>query len=346
MTFMHKRRKTDGEITIRDVATAASVSMMTVSNVVNGRFDQMAPKTRARVENAIQTLSYRPHLSARNLRKSERLSIGLLFIDDEETFLTHPGHSYVVAGLSSFLNEREYSLTLQGVSPHQLSKAIPLKSIGTDGLCIVQSGPAERRAEVLRAITQLSQPCVLIHETKAVAGDFCIIREADREGGHLLARHMIERGCKDLLLVLPTTIWTSMEERALGVRAACKRAKIPLSVVRTKSSAVEDTDATLRDYFRDHDVPAGIIAGNDQIGIGTLQFLKSKRIGVPGRVRVTGFNAFELWKYSDPRLTTVRAPATSLGNVAGKEIVQRLTTGRFSSNEIVLPVEMIIGAST
>ncbi|MEE3918668.1 LacI family DNA-binding transcriptional regulator [Micromonospora sp. BRA006-A] len=42
--------------------------MKTVSNVVNG-YQHVRADTRARVEEAIAALNYRPNLSARNLRK-------------------------------------------------------------------------------------------------------------------------------------------------------------------------------------------------------------------------------------------------------------------------------------
>ncbi|MGE0752402.1 MAG: LacI family DNA-binding transcriptional regulator [Variibacter sp.] len=343
---MRKRSRTS-EATIREVARVAGVSMMTVSNVLNGRFNQMSGKTRLSVEQAITNLNYRPHQMARNLRRSEHLSIGLLFIDDESTFITHPGHSYVMSGLSGLLNSRGYSLTLQGLDPKRLSDALPIKSFGTDALCIVQSGPRQRRLKIVRAISALSQPCVLIHETNAPPdGDFCCIREADESGGRMIAEHLIDRGCRSLLLLLPQTIWASMEARARGARAACRRRNVPVQEVRAATPKVEDAYRVLDEYLSAHELPDGILAGNDHLGIGALQFLSKEGISVPSRVRVTGFNAFEFWKYSDPLLTTVRTPAEQLGVRAGEELIQRLTTGRFSAPSIVLPVELVIGAST
>ena len=342
-----RRRSRTSDTTIRTVAAEAGVSLMTVSNVVNSRFDQMSSRTRLRVERVIDKLNYRPHQVARNLRRSEHLAIGLLFIDDEATFITHPGHSHVVSGLSGFLNEKGYSLTLQGLDPKRLAEALPIKHIGTDALCIVQSGTPERRLRTLRAISALSQPCVLIHETSAPSGlDFCCIREDDHSGGRMVAEHLIDRGCRNLLLLLPATIWASMEERARGVNAVCRERKVPVATIRTKTPRVEDATEALNRYFAAHEIPHGIVAGNDHLGIGALKFLADKNLAVPSRVRVTGFNAFEFWKYSKPRLTTVRTPAEQLGIRAGEELVRRLTVGQFSASNIVLPVELIIGAST
>ena len=61
------------QVTLRDVAEAAGVSPMTVSNFINARHHTMRPETRSRIELAIQQLGYRPHATGRNLRRSTRL---------------------------------------------------------------------------------------------------------------------------------------------------------------------------------------------------------------------------------------------------------------------------------
>src|SRR5215207_5196893 len=60
---------------MQDVARASGVSVMTVSNVINGH--SVSPETRSRVLEAIDTLGYRVNLAARNLRKGRTGTIGL-----------------------------------------------------------------------------------------------------------------------------------------------------------------------------------------------------------------------------------------------------------------------------
>lgn len=62
--------------TVDDVAKAASVSRQTVSNVLNSP-QIVRESTRARVEQAIQELGYRPHASARRLRTRRSSTIGV-----------------------------------------------------------------------------------------------------------------------------------------------------------------------------------------------------------------------------------------------------------------------------
>ena len=62
--------------TVHDVARVAGVSRQTVSNVLNSP-DIVRPDTRDRVRQAIDTLGYRPHASARRLRTQKSSTIGI-----------------------------------------------------------------------------------------------------------------------------------------------------------------------------------------------------------------------------------------------------------------------------
>src|SRR4051794_27731589 len=62
-----RARSEGGHVTLRDVAIAAGVSPMSVSNFINARLGAMRPETRARIQAEIGRLGYRPNAVARNL---------------------------------------------------------------------------------------------------------------------------------------------------------------------------------------------------------------------------------------------------------------------------------------
>ena len=70
------------------------------------------------------------------------------------------------------------------------------------------------------------------------------------------------------------------------------------------------------------------------------------RINLGEGLLVTGFNAFEFWRYTDPVLTTVHSPAYEMGARGGAEIVERLKNGVFGERDIVYPVGLKVGTST
>ncbi|UOY03151.1 LacI family DNA-binding transcriptional regulator [Blastococcus sp. PRF04-17] len=66
----------EGRVSLKHVAERAGVSVKTVSNVVNG-YAHITDATRARVQQAIDELHYRPNPAARNLRRGHSNVIAL-----------------------------------------------------------------------------------------------------------------------------------------------------------------------------------------------------------------------------------------------------------------------------
>ena len=74
-------------VSLRDVAKAAKVSVGTVSNVLN-RSEVVAPKTLARVQATIKELGFVPNGFARNLRSGQSRTLGLIVPDVSNPFFT------------------------------------------------------------------------------------------------------------------------------------------------------------------------------------------------------------------------------------------------------------------
>ena len=338
-----------GPATIRDVARAAGVSPMTVSNLLNERTGTMRQETRERIKAEIKRLGYRPHSMARSLRLAKQLSIGMIIIDQQPQYLADPFTTHIVAGLSNCLNSNGYGLLLQGLSAAAFQSSPLIRGIRTDAICLLLSGPDAARREIVESLLALGQPLVVFQDTlKFPDADLCTIRQADRDGGRLVAREALKPGARNAAMLIPDVRWPAIMERLKGVRQAI-RERAPgaaLRVVACGDAELHDTQAALARDIAEHGVPDAIIAGNDQMGIAAMKLLTARGLRVPQDVAITGFNAFEFWEYTTPVLTTVRSPAYEMGARGGSEILTRLNEGRFERAEIVYPVELQPGGST
>ena len=72
--------------TIRDVATAAGVSVAVVSRVLNPGSGPVAAATRGRVHEVMETLGYHPRTAARELKHGPPTTLGLLLADVSNPF--------------------------------------------------------------------------------------------------------------------------------------------------------------------------------------------------------------------------------------------------------------------
>ncbi len=338
-----------GRVTIRDVAAAAGVSPMTVSNLINERSGTMRAETRKRIETEIKRLGYRPHAMARGLRLAKQLSIGMIIIDEQPHYLADPFTTHVVAGLSNQLSSRGYGLLLQGVAPHAFRSSSLIRGIRSDALCIMMSGPDQVRRGIVEAMLALGQPLVVFQDILSFPqADLCLIRQADDEGGQMVAQEVLGLGARRLIMLVTSVHWPAIAERVRGVRKAVRQHgdTAQLRIVECGDAELRDTQAALDRDIAAHGLPDAIIAGNDQMGIAAMKLMTARGVKVPGDIVITGFNAFEFAQYTSPVLTTVRSPAYDLGARGGLEVLQRLEQGRFSQPEIVYPVELQKGGST
>jgi DNA-binding LacI/PurR family transcriptional regulator len=347
-----KRREsgpTRGAVTIRDVAAAAGVSVATVSNVINGRKGAVGDSTREVVTRTIEALGYRPQASGRGLRNARFNAVGLLIVDDEENYLADPFNGHVVAGWTQVLHEHGYLAVLHGSPRRHIRDAIMVRQFGVDGLCVMLSGSTRERREMIRHLAGLRQPLVLIQETEPLPDeDCCAVRQDDLGGGRIIGEHLAGHGCRRLLVVLPKLEWPALQARLAGVRQAAQhvRPKAEVTVLRTPGESFAEVFAAVREHLQQEALPDAIIGGNDQIAIAAMQAVRKLGHAVPRDVRITGFNAFSVWQYTSPTLTSVASAARDIGAQAAQRMIERIESGRFSQHDVVLPVALQPGESS
>jgi DNA-binding LacI/PurR family transcriptional regulator len=150
-------------VRLRDVAAQAGVSVRTVSNVVN-EYPHVRPATRARVQQAIVSLGYRPNLSARQLKYGRGGFLALVVPELEAPYFAELAALFtqvcVERGYLGLLestggtreNER---LVLQGAQTHMID-GIVFSPLSLTGAALAERSP--------------SQPMVLLGEREPPPG--------------------------------------------------------------------------------------------------------------------------------------------------------------------------------
>ncbi|WP_082989849.1 LacI family DNA-binding transcriptional regulator [Woeseia oceani] len=334
-------------VTLRDIAEATNVSVMTVSNVVNGKSQFVSSATRQKVDAAIKKLKYVPSATSRKLRSSQEFSIGMIIMDEAPVFLADPFIGQLVAGLSNHLSTNNYSLTVQGVRPESFQRASLFSVAGTDALCAILCGPKAERRKNVDFMLGRHQPVVIFQDSLDIkASGIAIVNQDDEKGGYEITSHVISRGAKKLLFVRPLVQWPAIEKRLKGVKKAIARKKgVTLEILKCEESTFEKTQEALAEYLAVTKVPDAILGGTDAMAIAAMRYCQDQGYKVPEDIMVTGFNGFSASSYSTPSLTTIVSPAYEMGQLAGQLILDRLRTGRFSARKTLLPVSFKQGGS-
>lgn len=100
-------------ITIKDIAKQAGVSVATVSYVINNRTDQrISEETRKKVLQIVNLLDYRPNSSAKSLATNKTNHIAL-YTMKENSILKRSEQLLIIEELSATLNHHGYNLIFQ-----------------------------------------------------------------------------------------------------------------------------------------------------------------------------------------------------------------------------------------
>jgi len=296
--------------TLKDVAALAGVSMMTVSNVVNGRLP-VAESTRNRVLQAIQELDYRPNLAARNLARGRTGILSLALPD-----ISIPYFAELAAQFMELVAERGQRVLIEQTGwsrERELEVITTTGPILSDALIIF---PAHLRSTE----SHPARPTVFLGGTTRTDGPPGVV--VDNElAGRQVAEHLVSTGRRRIALVGPLHDATIDAEnrRVTGFRTALAAAGLDLSpalVADARSYHRHDGWSSTSQLLTADPLPDAIFCLSDQLAIGALRAIREKGMRVPDDIAVVGFDDVDDARYLEPPLTTVRVDREGIARSA------------------------------
>jgi DNA-binding LacI/PurR family transcriptional regulator len=319
-----------------DVARLAGVSHQTVSRVINGS-SSIRPATKARVEQAIEELGYRPNTAARALVTRRSGIIGIV------------GTNSALYGPSSIQRSVQEAARAAGY----FSSLVPLAEVTLDELRGALDHLARQSVEAIVMIAAQEEALAVVHS--ADAGLPLIVVEGDLSGRGLsvgvdqihgarqATQHLIDLGHRAIIHVSGPLTWTEAKGRRTGYEAAMHDA----GLVPTDHWEGDWTPAKGyrigRELVRSSGTTAVFVA-NDQMAIGVLHAFAEAGVRVPDDISVVGFDDIPEAGYLNPALTTVRQDFQAIGQRA-IDLVTATLDGSTASVPL-LPPELIVRDST
>jgi DNA-binding LacI/PurR family transcriptional regulator len=329
-------------VTIKDVATRAKVAVGTVSRVINGR-DDVDPKLRSRVEEAIQDLGYRPNARAQAL--SRNASPILSFILSNRTFV-HPFHSQVLQGVEQYCSNSGYFVLFThfdypaATTPEALRLPGVLQTHGIAD-CVIVSGT--NYDSFLDVLDKLDIPYV-VFGNNLIGGHprpaFDQVR-FDEIGGALEATIYLQQlGHREIWFIGDTSLpWFANRHNGYG--QAMEAAGIEPRAFTAKLADDPFTEGLRAvEYLIESKIPlTALFCASDDIAYGAWQALERHGLSVPGDVSLVGFDD-QYGPLRSPRLTSVRVDAGAIGMELAKMAIEKLRNRGTRVPQIVLPTAL------
>jgi DNA-binding LacI/PurR family transcriptional regulator len=336
---------------MKDVAADAGVSLQTVSNLVNGRLEQMSAVTQQRVEQAMQRLEYHPNSSAQSLRSARTRTLGFLVLDEHRAFLADPLTALLIAGVGDIARAHHFGILVQGAQPDDAEDELlaPMREHRIDGAFVLLTGKPQVRRRYVDRMQELGTEFVLFDE---VVSDSALlsVRAAERDGGRRLTEHLLQRGHRRIAFMAVDVPWPVVEQRFLGYcdalgDAAIKRAP-EIERFEVHGYQPEGAAEVVLKLLALEEPPTAIICGSDLLALATMRVVRDSGLQVPESVAVAGFDDFAFSSLVDPALTTVAVPAYEMGRTAAQMLIQRLEGEDPQLRHAVFGVDLRVRAST
>ncbi|OZG61969.1 LacI family transcriptional regulator [Bifidobacterium lemurum] len=330
-------------ITMKDVASAAGVSVKTVSNVINDNEGQMSERTRIRVTEAIERLGYSVNHSAKALKTGRTGVIGLAIPNFDQPFF-----GYFADLLTESARRRGYAIVIStfGTFEHRAdSFAVASRKLNADGWIMFADEPIAAESPLF----QQDYPLVITGDYSA-HGLCDMVTMPNAEAARCMTGWLLDRGARRVGFVgAPQELMRADSDRRererLVFRATEGNSSLRLQgyvqAFRDRDLPVDwahvaacerltggDGATAAFELSRGETLPDALVCANDAVAIGVISALTKMHIDVPNEVQVTGIDNLPDGVFSIPPLTTIDSRVDQYAELAVDALVKRIAGDR------------------
>jgi LacI family transcriptional regulator len=308
-----------GNVTIRDVARAAEVSLGTASRVINGKAT-VSTEVRGRVLRAIETLGYRPDAIAQSMRRGSTHVIGCVIRD-----INIPSLAAFVHAAHNVLDRAGFSLLLsnsEGREDRERELLVRLSSQRSDGIMIGPYSPMTPTFD--KFLRSIGSPIVMVDRDEPAWADAVM---ADHAGATRTATgRLIDLGHRRIaLLTGATTIYPARERiRGFTEAFAMKGIELDRSLIRAYSflspASFQQTSALLASKGP----PTAIIAGGIDMLAGVIRAIRVRGLRIPEDISLVGAGDSELAELHMPAISVQKWDQGEIGAGAANLLLNRI----------------------
>ncbi len=323
-------------VSLRQIAQIAGVSVATVSRVIhnNGRFSK---ETEARVREVIERYHYSPDITAQSMRTKRVPAVGILYPDLVSQHLAE-----IVVQLEERLFDLGYATFICGTRGNAAREEAYIKLLRqhkVSGMIFLYGARIDHRAEIgpLPKVYIGRTPEYLMEEP----GENTVVIEPDHvHSGYIAARHLLEKGCRNILFPTRRPLLTNLLR---GREEGFARAMAEFGVHNPEKNLCivdgfheENGYSNARKWLDEGREFDGICANNDRFAIGCLRALMEAGVSIPDRVRVIGHDDMLFARYNLKRLSSVRDPIDEFCDLTIESMVQMMDGKTPEQNHYVL----------
>jgi LacI family fructose operon transcriptional repressor len=326
-------------VSIKDVAEAAGVSTATVSRVLSSGA-HVRPELRARVQEAIDRLGYRPNLVARSLRSQHTATLGLIVSDIRNPFFTS-----ISRAVEDTAYEQGYSILLCNTDEDPEKEAIYLNLMQDANVAGIIFSPTRETSAQFSSLA-LNIPIVVVDRT-IKEGDVDSVVLDNVESAARLATHLLDNGYQRIGGIFGERSATGRERRAGLEQALRTRGLTPLAEqMRYVAPKPEAGYAAALELLSSPLPPEALFTSNSLLAEGALQAIRRQGLAIPNQVALVTFDDTTWASLVQPAITLIAQPTYEIGQTAAELLLQRVAHPQRPTRQVILKGQLLARGSS
>lgn len=324
-------------VTIKDVAKKAGVSISTVSRVINDS-KPVTDEVKQKVLDVIKETGYVPNPLARSLVTKKSQLIGVIIPEVSDSFV-----SELVNGIEEVAKMYDYDILLANTysdKDQELKSINLLRAKQVEGIVMMSWRVDE---EHLDYIQNCGIPAVYVSKT-ARNYDVYSVSISNTDATYDMTKYLIDKGHKKIAFIMTSEDDTVLEtERYVGFEKAMKDGNLEIdkALIKNAGTTYDYGYGKMKEMLDEGNVPEAVFVTGDEAAIGALNAICDAGYKVPEDISVAGFNDAKIAAMYRPKLTTVHQPLYDMGAVAIRMVIKMIDKEVLENKKVELPYRIV-----
>ncbi len=335
--MVRKKTSPSKNVSIKDVARLAGVSITTVSRVIN-KHPTVKAKNRKAILDVIKELKFQPSVSAQRLASGKSNVVALVIPRYEGIYYSFYALE-LIRGVGTLCEELKLDLLLHLTDTRA---SFNLKGVGG----VIFADIIGNRFQVEEALGQ-GIPCVVINNYVDDLEISCVAID-NRDGAEQAVNYLINLGHKKIAHITGDVVTQAAHLRFEGYKQALQKNNIEIRqeyILKTDYSRGQARQAA-EELIKLPDPPTAVFVASDSMALEVMTVVRENGKEVPRDLSIVGFDDNPSGLYGPVALTTVKQPLIRMAEEGVKELNVLMNTGsKPKLSKIILPVELVIRES-
>ncbi|MEG0180971.1 MAG: LacI family DNA-binding transcriptional regulator [Peptostreptococcaceae bacterium] len=324
-------------VTIKDVAKKAGVSISTVSRVINDS-KPVTDEVKQKVLDVIKETGYVPNPLARSLVTKKSQLIGVIIPEVSDSFV-----SELVNGIEEVAKMYNYDILLANTysdKDQELKSINLLRAKQVEGIVLMSWKVDE---EHLDYIQNCGIPAVYVSKT-ARNYDVYSVSISNTDATYDMTKYLIDKGHKKIAFIMTSEDDTVLEtERYVGFEKAMKDGNLEINkaLIKNAGTTYDYGYEKMKEMLDEGNIPEAVFVTGDEAAIGALNAICDAGYRVPEDISVAGFNDAKIAAIYRPKLTTVHQPLYDMGAVAIRMVIKMIDKEVLENKKVELPYRIV-----